>query len=430
MLKNLFLISLIWTNPPSKLLAENVSENDSIEFRNLDFKMALSLAKSQNMPLCVFLTDEEAASKDSQFPSQISKETSILFNSNFINCKIPLHSQKTRFNFAKVLGIGVPWQMLRVGYLQSLLFYDADGNLVHFGDFSNLKSESEISTNASKLANQLLSKVEMAKNFAERFNSGESDPTFLVSYSKFLFLKEDMEAYKNLVKESVQRFITAESMVNQFTLYVLRTTTLPYRHSLFQGFVKQIPAFKAKFGSEIVKEVGACLYGIDMGNFTTDEIKNVNRYFLELGQDQNWATSATYKFMINAFQRDNDFKGFIDYANTLLDKKPFGEDQIFRYLTVMQNFNKSSLEKLYFQQFETWSDQIIRFHQRHPDLNNETFHALTNYEMAEIYWRHGDKSKARGLAYEAYTISRSSNNNMTQEEKDKIASQFSKYRLE
>lgn len=323
---------------------------------------------------------------------------------------------------------GIPWHLLRTNYLKTLLFFDPDGNFSHFGYLPEAQSDNSDTLIISAIAHEVINGKNLAKSYPDQFDKGERNPDFLIRYGIFTTMC-DSTRFDNLLKSYTQFFPTDDSKVNNFTIHAIEYYHLPYRHPIMTGFFSQIQAFEKKFGTEKVRYAGQVLYRVDIDttSYTSNELGEIRKLMLSLGWTSQSAAASTYRKTFKAFTKERNSKGWIDFANILLEKNSNSQFSFFFYFLVIKLFNETRLDKNHFGAFQVWSKTIIAYQKRYYFMISHADHVRINYEMAEIYWRHGKKVKAGKLAREAYMISKMADIRLTQEEIEKIETQFSKY---
>jgi hypothetical protein len=428
MLKKICMLILLCTIPVTFSRALNSTASDSIKFKKADFKTLQALAKAENKPLCIFVTGREIDANGKKSFFFLSNDVTDLFNRSFINAKLPLFTEHVRPLFEQMKIRGIPWHLLRTNYLKTLLFFDPDGNFSHFGYLPEAQSDSSDTRIISAIAHEVINGKNLAKSYPDQFDKGERSPDFLIQYSIFTSMYDSVRL-DNLQKNCAQFFPTDESKINSFTIYAIEYFHLPYRHPLMSGFFRQLQAFEKKFGTDEVNHAGEVLNLVDHDTicYTSNELSDIRRYRVSLGETRGEAAAATYRKTFKAYVREGNSKDWVDFVNVLLKE----QDSPFRsfgfYAPAIQLLNQTMWDKDHFGAFKVWSRAVMKYHKKYDYLTLNGEHARINYEMAEIYWRHGKKVKAGHLAREAYMISKKPDIGLTKEEKEKMETQFSKY---
>lgn len=291
------------------------------------------------------------------------------FNDHFLNVKM---------NMEEGEGIALAEKYQILAY-PTLLFLNYDGSVVHrFAGYKGIVGMMQLGRNALDNGNNIAS-------LKEKYDAGERDPEFLLSY-----LQSSYEAADGQHVPIMEEYLATQKDWNTIETRNLIFQLLDTPNSkLFDHLIANKPAFVAQFGVTEVENQIQSLVSYEL-NKTDKPLELVDNLFQRAYPDRGKELASRYK--MNYHSRREDGKGYAQTAAKYINDSPdISEEALndiaWNYYDLVDN---NTQIKILCQQLKKKTKQYNTY------LNNES--------LALLYAKLGKKRKAKKLAKRAMAI--------------------------
>lgn len=335
-----------------------------------------------------------------------SEKVSSFFKDNFLVINVEANSDESK----------VLQKKYRITYPEFplFLFFGADGVMHHVATPHKMATQAASENELIRHATAALDSEMRASGYRNRYQQGERDPAFLISYGKYARVIQDTLDLNNVIQAFEQSLILPEEKESALGLYVLRNYVQRFESSLAVYFFSNLEKYQHRFPADQVMEAGETiiynsLFGVQSGNYKIGQVKEMRRQMIRLGVDPAVAVSRTVFKEIEAGLTNNNsaeaLQSFSDYLNV----KP--DVSVADYSYVIRIFNQLSKDLLYLQYLDEWAKNAEIIIKTRPD--EKVFLADLYYEQTEGYKTGGLISKARMISEKGLEAAKSQNVDIT-----------------
>lgn len=355
----------------------NVSFTQGVSFEHSSFNQALEKAKKENKLLfidcyttwcgpCKWMTKEI-------FPQ---KEVGDFFNENFISIKVDMEKGEG-IDLNKKYGVKA---------YPTLLFIDANGNAVH--KLVGGKQASNLIKGAKSALNPNL-RIDVLK---EKYNSGNRDYNFLITYLKALKDQYDNENAAIVAKEIIEQS-SIDKFMTKDLFYVISAAKYPYNSKEYKYLLKNKLQVKnitedfdynTVFVSPIMEHLKDYTKTCKSLKKLYAEVKNCNKQF-DMSGFGDISKKLTYAFYIENNQLKKWYNEKIENAESFKGKKNY----IYIYNSICDEIlrtPKLAKEKAIFNNFLKKVQGL--------STDKETGIIMGNLMLAKLYLHKKEKENA------------------------------------
>ncbi len=318
------------------------------------------------------------------------KEVGDVFNTHFINAKIDMEKGE---------GIDIAKQYTIRAY-PTYLFVNSDGELVHRG-LGSMPADKFV-----EVANAAKDPEKQFYTLKKRFEAGEKDPAFLKNLS---FSALDVQEDKLASEASAAYMATQKDWLTDDNMAYIVKFSNSIESPMFAFLLKNRAEFEKKLPKGDIEST------IDNTAFNNVAQFSFNRTKKEFDMLKAMEHAAKYltpdltektlsSLTLYQYQMKQDMPNFLKYAITHLDKYPSNDANLlnqYAWTFYEQSNDKAQLEKAL-----EWSLKSLTLH------DNYAF----NDTAAALYFKTGDKTKAKMHAEKAIELAKKSGDDVSETE--------------
>ncbi|NUO03175.1 MAG: thioredoxin fold domain-containing protein [Saprospiraceae bacterium] len=300
------------------------------------------------------------------------KEVGDYYNANFINVKMDMEAGE---------GIELA-SKYEVRAYPTLLFIDGDGAIVHRAvGYHEAAAFIELGKKAKDPSSRL-------SGMKARFASGDRNPEFLKTYTESLYnaMDSDFGAAADAYLATQTDWNTPENLKFIFQY------TESADSKLFDHLLKNKAAFEQNFGKEMVMGKVEQLIAQKVLSNEKPDLKEADALYAKAYPEMAGKMSA--RFRMNYYQMTGDVDNYAKSAVAYFDKYPSSD--MMELNNVAWAFYESVTDKELLKKAIAWSKASIK-------LDAQYFNSDT---LAALYYKLGDKKKAKKAALEAIEIAK------------------------
>ncbi len=364
-----------------------------INFTNGDFQKAMSLAQSANKPLFVEVYLNGCPHCEALAPILNEKQVGDFYNTHFISWKVEANSKESA-TLQKAKGITYPEFPL-------LLFFDTKGTLIHLATPAEPPTKAAFVEEVVKQGQLALDPRQRTESYAARFQAGERDILFLISYGKYCKVLKDAQHLNEVNNALSKQLVDPKDITSQTGFYVLQRIVNSFESPLAGYFFQHLDEFRAKYPAKDVKEAGEAilyntLYGPKGDTYSAQAIEKMRQAMVKLGVSSTDAAARTLLKELDAHFRAGTAAPAVARFNGYrkLNKAITTED----YAYIMRYFNEKAPDNTYLPELPLWGNDALQLVK--PATQPKTI-AEVHYELAQAYLKMGKKDLARQSAQKA-----------------------------
>ncbi len=336
------------------------------------------LAKAKSMDRIIFMDAYTTWCGPCKMMSKnvfTDKEVGDFYNANFINVKMDMEAGE---------GIDLASQYAVRAY-PTLLFIDGDGAIVH-----RAVGYHEAAAFIG-LGKQAMDPSTRLSGMKKRFASGDRNAEFLLGYTEALYNAMDQgygeaaDAYLG----TQDNWNTPENL--QFIFQFMESAD----SKLFDYFIKNRTAFETNFGKELVMGKVEQLVAQKVMSNPKPDLSQADALFTRAYPEM--APQLSAKFRMSYYQMTGDVDNFAKSAVEYFDKYP--PNDMMTYNNAAWAFYENVTDKAMLKKAIDWAKESVK-------LDAQYFNSDT---LAALYYKVGDKKKAKKAALAAIEIAKKNN---------------------
>jgi thioredoxin-like negative regulator of GroEL len=365
----------------SGVLITWAAQGQGIQFINGGtLKAAFDQARSQRKGVFIEVYSPSCHTCASFKPTLAEARIGQAYNPRFVSYQLDVQSSEAQAFLSQ--------QRLAVPSLPLFLFFDANSTLLYAG--MPLNTAAEVQAMASRASNP----GQRVTGYPARFKRGERGGEFLHAYAQLTRIQSDTVANAEVIR-AYAKTIRAGEQTNERNFRVIQRLMLDPDNDLFQHFLNNQPAYRAKHDPKQVLEAGetvlmSTLFSSRAARLAPEQIQALGSYLRKLGLDATTVSNRTLlpelRAMANARQYDRLVKRADDYLNQSGSGAP-EYTYLARYLA--QQTNGAS----YLQTAVRWLKTAEA-----KAAKNAAERCEAQYELATVYLKLNQKTEARRMA--------------------------------
>lgn len=318
------------------------------------------------------------------------KEVGEVFNTHFVNAKIDMEKGE---------GVDIAKQYTITAY-PTYLFINGDGELVHRG-LGSMPADKFI-----EVANAAKDPEKQFYTLKKKFEAGEKDPTFLkkLSFASLEAQQDGLASETSAAYLATQKdWLTDDNMA--FILKFSNSIESPVYAFLVKNraeFEKKLPKGDIESTIDNTAFENVAQFSFNRTKKEFDMVKAMEYAGKYLPRDLTEKTMSS--LILYQYQMKQDMPNFLKYAITHLDKYPSNDPNVlnqYAWTFYEQSSDKAQLEKAL-----EWSLKSLTMQ------DNYAF----NDTAAALYFKLGDKTKAKIQAEKAIQLAKKSGDDASETE--------------
>lgn len=363
------------------------TKTTGIQFLDGDFKKILSTAKAAKKHVFVEVHLKGCPHCEALAPVLEEKEVGTFFNTHFVSWKIEANSAESSA-FQKEKGVTYPEFPL-------FFFFDSSGNLLHMATPADKSTREEFSKEVIMQGKTALNPEERTSGYAGRFQNGNRDIMFLISYGKYAKAIKDTASLHSINRELGKQLIKPQDITSSTGFYVLQRLINDFDNPLSVYFFSHLNDFTSRYPAKDVKDAGEAiiyhsLYGAGGDSHPYSKIVEMRKAMVQLGVPATEASARTLLKELGALFRVGNTKNAIAVFNHYREQAPALGGADYAYL--MKFFNEKSTDPSYLTEMPIWAASGLKASKPADQASRIT--ANIYYELAEAYFKMGKKSEA------------------------------------
>jgi thiol-disulfide isomerase/thioredoxin len=386
----------------------------SIQFREEGIDQLVAEAKRQDKLVFVEIFLNGCSHCEALAPVLDEKKVGDFYNATFVSAKYEANSP-----LSKALQ-----ETKKIGYAEFplLLFFDADGQLIHQATPTDKPTRSEFIQEVLRHGNDALSPATRTSGYPARYAQGDRNLDFLINYAKFAKTTRDTMQLAAINQEFGKIFSLAADLESPVGFFIISRFIDDIQHPMATYFFSHLDTYRAKFGPQPVQQAGESvlyqtLYGSKTNRLSSADIVAIRKAMESLGTPALVATQRTILKELEAYFRENKtvaaIARFDEYhtTNTL---------KIIDYAYLMRFFNEKAPDNTYAASLVSWINDALK--PIKPIAQNRAEIAELYREQSEAYLRLGQKAEGKKAAEKAVAIAK-----IVKEKPETYAKQLAKF---
>lgn len=370
-----------------------------IDFKKVDLKTAFSLAKEQKKSLFIEIYLTGCPHCEALAPVLTEKEVGTFYNANFISWKTEANSADSK-ELQKLKNVTYP-------EFPILFYFDSEGTLMHMATPAEMPSRQSFIQEVIGLGRDALNPVKQTAKYQERFQAGDRDFQFLISYGKYARAVKDNNALTAITDAFALKLTTGADKMSQVGFYVIQRFVNDYNNPLAAYFFGNLAGYRSKYPEKDVKEAGEAiifhsLYGAKGGSYSAADITRMREQMVALGVPAGEASSRTLMKEIDAYLKVGDTRGAMGVFDRY--RQISTTISIADYAYILKYFNEKVKDNAYLEQAPVWAEAALRIAK--PEEKQSKLAADLHYELADAYMKSNRKELALETARKALAIAK------------------------
>ena len=353
-----------------------------------NISQALSKAKANNKVVFVYAYLVDCPACQSVAPFWNNPEIAKKFNDGFVNYKLNLAvAEQVKF---------LNDRNLRMPSYPQLMFFDANGNLIH-------QTTDVLPPSIEKLigvANEGLDSNQWSSNYKKRYVAGDRDYTFLKKLAKYSVFMKDFEMNHKAANDLFEMYPKNE--LNSISSYILlRDIVTDVDNGFFQYWIKNLNSaadiernYGGKVGGEkesLGKVISFSVMDSSSRNFSTEKLARIREYMKTVGAEEH-ADIVLWEPELLANLREGNKNQALEIGNKLSVKSPVNGPFLIYVSKVYTDVFPDN-------QYIPWAKNWLKM--ARPLLKQNSYLADFYFESARINQKENNAIEAKKNATEA-----------------------------
>jgi thiol-disulfide isomerase/thioredoxin len=371
-------------SPANTTPAPATAAPGGIAFRAGTAEAIFKAARSAGKPVFIEIYSPTCHVCQSFMPTLEDRRVGKFYNDRFVSSRLDV-DQKTTRDFLDRQKIYVP-------SLPLFLYFDAQGNLIHFALSNNAPDE------VIRHATNAVDPKARATAMRSRYDAGERAANFLIDYGMFARITRDTVANIRAMNDYA-RLQPAGSYASQTNWLVLQKLIMDIDNPLAQYMVNN-PAQFRQYGIEQARNVAenilmSSLYSSRGGQYAVPKILQIRDQLVRIGIDPRVATNRVLLPEVNAYFRSGQTAKAAARMDTQVNTNPI---TVPEFVYIARLFNRQSRDGADVPTVTKWLAKGLTLK---PSVNEQ---ADLYFELAEAHRRGGKLAEARAAAQKSLTL--------------------------